>query len=134
MATLLAHIRVKSGTEDQFEDIAKRLYSSTHEHETGVRHYEYWRGAEPSTYYTLLAFDDHRAFIGHQTSAHHETAGSELGSVIEALHLEWVDPIAGASGLPPTEHQEAPEGADSLTAAHTDRYAAEVAAWWSTHR
>jgi len=134
MATILAHIRVKPGAEAQFEDIARRLYSSTQEHETGVRHYEYWRGAEPSTYYTLLAFDDHRTFIGHQTSPHHETASPELGAVIEALRLEWVDPIAGASDLPATAHQDAPDGADDLTAAYTDRFAAQVAPWWSPLR
>lgn len=134
MATILAHLRIRSGAEERFEAIARRLYAATHDHETGVRHYQYWRGSEPRTYYTLLAFDDFQTFITHQTSDHHEAASPDLGAVIESLRLEWVDPIDGASDLPPTEHQPAPEGAADLVVAHTDRFAAQVAEWWSTLR
>ena len=79
MATILAHLRVKPGMEARFEEIARRLWSATHDHETGVRHYQYWRGADERTYYTLLAFDDHRTFIRHQTSEHHEAAVARPG-------------------------------------------------------
>ncbi len=134
MATILAHITVRPGKEAQFEAIARDLYAGSHGNETGLRSYEYWRGADQRTYYTLLAFDDHRAFIDHQTSDHHETASPLLGPVIESIRLEWVDPVAGASPLPPTEHQAAPEGADELTLDYTDRYAAQVADWWQALR
>lgn len=130
MATILAHITVKEGSEARFEEIARKLATATHANETKVRRYEYWRGAEPRTYYTLLAFDDHRAFIEHQVSDHHEEASPGLGEVFESFRLEWVDPIEGASDLPPTEHQDAPEGADELTRKYTDRFAAQVADWW----
>ena len=92
--------------------------------------YEYWRGAEPRTYYTLLAFEDFRAFLAHQTSEHHEAASPELRGVVEAIRLEWVDPIAGASELPPTVAQDAPAGADPLTSDYAARFAADVAEWW----
>lgn len=134
MATILAHITVRPGTEARFEAIARDLYAASHDSEPGLRYYEYWRGQAERTYYTLLAFDDHRAFIDHQTSDHHETASPRLGPVIESIRLEWVDPVGGASPLPPTEHQEAPDGADELTAAYTDRYAAAVADWWEGQR
>ena len=61
-------------------------------------------------------------------------ASPDLGDVLESLRLEWVDPITGASDLPPTEHQPAPDGADALTAAYTDRFAAAVAPWWTPLR
>ena len=134
MATLLAHITVRPGAEAEFEAIARSLYERTHATESGVLRYEYWRGSEPGSYYTLLAFDDHRAFVAHQTSDHHEAASPQLGSVIERIRLEWVDPIDGASPLGPTEMQPAPEGADELTAAYTERYAALVADWWAPVR
>lgn len=134
MATILAHLRIRPGEEERFEAIARRLYAATHDHETGVRHYQYWRGSEPRTYYTLLAFDDFQTFITHQTSDHHEAASPELGAVLESLRLEWVDPIAGASDLPPTEHRPAPDGAPDLVTTYTDRFAAQVADWWSTLR
>jgi quinol monooxygenase YgiN len=130
MATLLAHITVKPGSESRFEDVVRTLHERTHATETGVRHYEYWRGAEPGTYYTLLSFDDHRAFIAHQTSDHHETASPMIGEMVAGLRLEWVDPVDGASALPHTAMQEAPPGADALTTKYTERFAADVADWW----
>jgi quinol monooxygenase YgiN len=112
--------------------VARTLHDRTHSTETGVRHYEYWRGAEPRTYYTLLSFDDHRAFIAHQTSDHHEAASPLLGPLVESLRLEWVDPVPGASALPPTRMQDALPGASELEVAYTDRFAAVVAEWWET--
>ena len=134
MATLLAHITVKPGSEERFEGIARDLYARTHEMEADVVRYEYWRGADPRTYYTLLSFPDHRAFIGHQTSDHHEEASPAIGETVESLRLEWVDPIADASPLVATEAQNAPDGASELVATYTDRFAAEVAEWWLSQR
>ena len=130
MATLLAHITVRPGSEAEFEAVARTLYERTHATETAVTYYEYWRGADPRTYYTLLSFDDHRAFIAHQTSTHHEAASPVIRRLVESIRLEWVDPIDGASPLPSTEMQPAPEGADALTLEYTDRFAAVVAEWW----
>ena len=134
MATILAHLTIKAGCESRFEEIARDLYDGTHANETKVLRYEYWRGAEPRTYYTLLSFDDHQAFIEHQVSDHHETASPLLGEVCEAIRLEWVDPIQTSSDLPSTNAQDAPAGADALTTTYTERYAAQVADWWMSLR
>jgi quinol monooxygenase YgiN len=130
MATLLAHITVKPGAETRFEQVARTLFEQTHAGEADVRRYEYWRGAEPRTYYSLLSFDDHAGFITHQTSDHHETASPQIGAVVESIRLEWVDPIGGASGLSATETSTAPDGADELVIKYTKQYAAQVADWW----
>jgi quinol monooxygenase YgiN len=130
MATLLAHITLKPGCEERFESVARTLYERTHAVETQVRRYEYWRGADERTYYTLLSFDDHRAFITHQTSEHHEAASPAIGELVESLRLEWVDPLAAASPLCATDMQHAPPYADELVVRYTDRFAAQVAAWW----
>ncbi len=134
MATILAHITIRPGKEAEFEAVARDLYTGSHGSESGLRYYEYWRGAEERTYYTLLAFDDHQTFIRHQTSDHHEAASPLLRPLIEAIKLEYVDPVAGASPLPPTEHQDAPDDADELTVAYTEQYAATVAPWWLAMR
>jgi len=134
MATILAHLTIKPGCEAQFEQIATELYDGTHANETKVLRYEYWRGEAPRTYYTLLAFDDHRAFIEHQVSDHHEDASPLLGDVCENIRLEWVDPIQSASSLPPTQAQSAPDNADELTLKYSDAYAAKVAEWWFAQR
>ena len=134
MATLLAHITVKPGEEERFESIARTLYERTHAEEADVRRYEYWRGSSPRTYYTLLSFDDHRGFIEHQVSDHHEEASPAIGETVESLRLEWVDPIADASPLTATAMQSAPDGASELTTTYTDRFAADVADWWLGRR
>ena len=46
MATFLAHIKVHEGKEKRFEEIARDLFSATHENEDDVVRYEYWRGSE----------------------------------------------------------------------------------------
>ena len=79
VATILAHIRVKPGTANRFEDVARKLYAETHANESRVRRYEYWRGSEENTYYTLLSFDSFVGFMEHQTSDHHESASPSLG-------------------------------------------------------
>lgn len=134
MATILVHITVREGFEAQFEDLARAMFESTHSDESGVIEYQYWRGAEHRTYYTFMSFDDHRAFIDHQTSPHHEGASSDLRAAIEKISLEWVDPVDGASPLPPTDRQPAPVDADDLVVKYTDLYAASVAAWWKPLR
>ena len=134
MATILAHITVKPGAEAQFEQISRDLYRASHAGEEGLLRYEFWRGSEPCTYYTLLSFSDFRAFIAHQTSEHHESASPQLGSVLAGLRLEWVDPVQGACELPSTEAQDLSDATDELTRAYAKRFAAQVANWWQDLR
>jgi quinol monooxygenase YgiN len=130
MATILAHIRVHPGMADRFEEIAKTLYRATHELEPNVRRYEYWRGADEHTYYSLISFDSFNAFLAHQTSDHHEAASPPLAEVIDGIRLEWVDPISGASPLLPTNGEALPADADELTSRYARWFAAQVAEWW----
>jgi len=130
MATILAHIKVNPGREADFEAVIAELYAASHAVEPDIARYEYWRGAEERTYYTLLSFPDHRRFIEHQVSDHHEEASPKFAGLFESFHLEWVDPIAESSPLAPTAHQDPPDGASELTNKYTDRFAAQVADWW----
>ena len=130
MATLLAHIQVKKGREAEFEAVAAELYRETHDREPACLRYEYWRGAEPGRYYSLLAFEDFHAFLRHQLSPHHEAASPRIGDTCETVRLEWVDPIAESSELPATEMQALPEGADEKTTRHHELFAAVVQEWW----
>lgn len=134
MATILAHLKVKEGSERAFEEISRDLYRASHDGEEGLLRYEYWRGSEPRTYYTLLSFTDFAAFIAHQTSDHHEAASPRLGGVLEGLRLEWVDPLVDASPLPSTEAQDLSAAEDALTRLYAQRFAAQVAPWWAALR
>jgi len=132
MATLLVHITIKPGKEREFEEIARGMYRATHADETGVRRYEYWRGAEERTYYTLESFDDYAGFLRHQASDHHEAP--DFGAVIESIRLEWVDPVGGAAPLVPTVAQEPPPDASERMRQYAVRQALEVQPWWSALR
>ncbi|WP_322754218.1 MULTISPECIES: antibiotic biosynthesis monooxygenase family protein [unclassified Frankia] len=130
MATLLVHIRVRPGAEERFEQIASELHAATHSREHDVRRYEYWRGEEPGTYYTLESFDRFAGFLAHETSPHHEEARPALRDVLEAVRLEWVDPIGGASPLTPTDMPPPQPDATELERALSERLAAQVQDWW----
>jgi quinol monooxygenase YgiN len=133
MATILAHIQLHPGREREFETLVRELHAATVT-EPGQRHYEYWRSATPGLYYCLLAFEDFHAFLAHQTSDHHERATPRLGELIEKMRLEWVDPVQGASLLPPTEMQPLPDGADELTRRYHRLFGATLQEWWSPLR
>ena len=56
MSTLLAKIKIHPGKENTFEAVMQTMYQATHSTEDQVIRYEYWRGADPQTYYTLLKY------------------------------------------------------------------------------
>ena len=132
MATILAHIKIYEGKEQEFEDTVKALHASTHELEPRCRRYEYWRAAKPSTYYCLLSFEDFVAFMEHQTSDHHEAP--EFPSLLESIELEWVDPIQGASDLTPTQPQSMPSDASALMKQYAETHAVQMQDWWQKLR
>lgn len=133
MATILAHIQIHPGMEARFEALVSELHEAT-ARESGKRHYDYFRSAEPGLYYCLLAFDDFHAFLAHQTSEHHEKASPQLGELIAKMRLEWVDPVQGASELPPTDMQALPDDADELTTRYHQLFAATLQDWWQPLR
>jgi hypothetical protein len=125
MSTILAHIVVRVGREAEFEALAVTLFDVSHATETRLRGYGYWRGQEPRHYYTLLAFDDYVGFLEHQSSDHHEEASPPLRECLESIRLEWVDPVAGASKLAPT---------NPLAVRYATTMPAQVAEWWKPLR
>lgn len=134
MATLLAHLRVRAGSEDRFEELARRLYEASHRSEAGLRRYEYLRSAEPRSYYCLLSFDDEASFLGHQASDHHEAASAELVDMLEASRFEWVDPVDGAAPLVRTEATGPAHDAGELERAYHRAMGVAVAEWWEERR
>ncbi|MEX0847122.1 MAG: antibiotic biosynthesis monooxygenase family protein [Ilumatobacteraceae bacterium] len=132
MATILAHITVQPGQAGRFEEIAAELHRLTHEREPDVRRYEYWRGSDENTYYSLLSFDTYNDFLVHQTSEHHEIASPQLRNVVASIRLEWVDPLQSSSPLTSTEGEALPEDASDLMVTYAERFAVQVAPWWAT--
>jgi quinol monooxygenase YgiN len=130
MATILARIRVKKGSEAPFESTVRALFAESHSVEKALRCYEYWRAQEPGLYYCLLAFNDFLGFLEHQSSAHHEAAAPALIEMISDLQLEWVDPVFGASPLPETSLQKLPDAASELIQRYAKLFPVCIADWW----
>ncbi len=132
MATFITTVRVREGTEAEFEAVSRDLHAATHARESNVRRYEYFRGAEPRTYHVLLSFDTYDDFLTHQTSDHHEAAGERFRDLFEDISFEWLDPVDGASGLAPTEMAPLPPGDDAspLWRQYHETMPAVVQDWW----
>ena len=128
MATFIAKIKIFEGKEAEFEEVAKMMYRETHTHEPTCLRYEYWRGAEPRSYYCMESFENFVGFMEHQVSPHHEAP--DFGSLLEEIELEWLDPIEGACELPPTDSQELPADASDLMKEYASTHPLTVQAWW----
>jgi quinol monooxygenase YgiN len=132
MATLLCHIEINPGKEEEFEAVMKEMYRRTHAEEPNCVRYEYFRGARPNFYYSLLSFTDRFSFLQHEISDYHE--GFDFASMIKSLEMEWVDPVVGASPLIPTESGGLPESASEAIKAAAEIYQIDVQSWWQRHR
>ena len=83
MSSLLAHIKIVDGQEKKFEELSKELYKQSHAKEDCIIRYEYYRGREKNSYYTLLVYPTYLDFLlKHQISDHHEEAGAQYLSLI----------------------------------------------------
>lgn len=133
MTTLLAHIQIKPGTEEQWEAIMHDMITQTFATEEGVLRYEYWKGQEPNLYYCLLSFTDKWAFYAHQMSDHHET--HDFAAVLDGIRLEYVDPVAGAGGgLPQTSDPALPDDASDAMKTAQERFPLDIPAWWAARK
>ena len=129
MATLLAHIRIKPGQEAVWEETIQKMVAQTQANEPSMLRYEYWKGQEPRSYYALLSFKDKAAFFHHQDADYHRNA--PYGDTIEAIRLEFVDPVANASPLPRTKNPELPQDAPEAIREWEDRSPIQIADWWA---
>jgi len=132
MATLLCHITINPGKEQEFEAVIKEMYRRTHAEEPGCVRYEYYRAAQAGKYYCLLSFADRLAFLEHQVSEYHE--GFDFAAMIASLDMEWVDPVGQGSPLRPTEVDTLPRVVDDAIRAAAKRYPVHVQDWWQAYR
>jgi len=129
MTTLLAHMRVRPGREEDWEALMRFMTLETFRKEGGVIRYEFWRGEAERTYYGLLAFKDKQAYYEHQVSETFRQADFSL--LLEELRVEYVGPVEGAGGgLPPTRDPPLPEDADESLREVQELYPIRIPDWW----
>lgn len=129
MATILAHLEIKPGKEAEWEAIMADMVRQTFEQEDQVLRYEYFKAQKPLHYYCLLSFEDKWAFYLHQASDYHE--GHDFESVLASVELEYVDPVQGASGLPPTENPPLPDDASETLRNIELIFPIAIPEWWA---
>jgi quinol monooxygenase YgiN len=135
MPTLLVRMQVKTGKAARYEEILRELVKDTQAHEPGCLRYEYWRGAEPDSYYCLLSFTDTQAFYVHQSSEYHEQYLPELFEMFDGFSIEYVDPVdRGGAGLPLTQDVALPPDAPPRMQEAVAKYPIAVQAWWAALR
>jgi quinol monooxygenase YgiN len=132
MATLLCHIEINPGKEDEFEAVMKEMYRRTHAEEPNCVRYEYYRAAQPGKYYSLLSFTDSVSFWEHQISDYHE--GYDFAAMIKSLEMEWIDPVKDASPMISTTSTKPPKEASDLIRSAAETYKIEVQSWWQQYQ
>lgn len=131
MLVVTARLTVDPDRIEEFEELARQLWSETHRREPGCRRYEYVRLPERGHYLTLMTFDDHDAFITHQASAHHmEIAAGPMRELVTGIVLELGETVGGASGTVDDPATEPLDVDPALRDHYAARYPApEFGAW-----
>lgn len=95
MMAFIARLVVKAGKEKEFEDLQKKLYDLTHEHEPDTLVYDFLKHRdEPRTYVVYSTFKDEAAFETHQASAFHDDLVPPiLECLAEEMDLQFFDGV-----------------------------------------
>ena len=95
MLGVVATIKVKSGMEKQFEEVAKELVAKVNANEPGCKLYALHHGEQPSTYVFMERYADQAAVEAHRASEHFKTLGRQMGEFMdgraEVLRLREVE-------------------------------------------
>jgi quinol monooxygenase YgiN len=82
MLTVIAQIKVKSGLEEKFEDLAKQLVHASRQEE-GCLEYGLWRADVVGDYTFIECYKDPAAVDAHRKSEHFRQIGRAMGAYLE---------------------------------------------------
>ena len=83
MLAVVAHIKVKEGTQADFEAVAKQLVEKVNENEEGCVLYQLHKGDDPLVYTFLERYKDQAATEAHRKSDHFRTLGRAMGEFMD---------------------------------------------------
>ena len=83
MLGVVAKIKVKEGTQQQFEEVAKKLVAAVRANEPGCKLYALHRSDDPLVYVFLEQYQDQAAVEAHRASDHYKTHGREMGQFMD---------------------------------------------------
>jgi len=95
MLGVVATLKVKSGTEKEFETVAKELVAKVNASEPGCKLYALHRAETPGTYVFMERYVDQAAAAAHRATDHFKTLGRKMGEYMdgrpEILRLREVE-------------------------------------------
>jgi quinol monooxygenase YgiN len=96
MIGVVAVIRVKPGTEAEFEQVFAELTAQVRANEPANQVYQLTRSrSEPRTYKVLEIYEDDAALETHRTSEHYKAGGRKMRELAEAPpEVEVLDAVA----------------------------------------
>src|ERR1700733_6682177 len=83
MLAVVATIKVKPGSEAEFEAVAKELAAQVNAKEPGCRLYILTRSPSPQTYVFMERYDDQAASDAHVASEHFRDLGRKMGAFLD---------------------------------------------------
>ena len=92
---VVATIKIKEGTNEAFEAVAKELMAAVHANEPGNKAYQFCKSrTEPTTYVVLEIYADQAALEAHGKSDHFRTIGPKMGpSMAGRADVQYFDAI-----------------------------------------
>lgn len=83
MLSVVATIKVKPGTEHEFEAVAKQLVAKVTANEPGCKLYTLSKGDTPLTYVFMERYVDDEAVKAHRATEHFKDLGRKMGAFME---------------------------------------------------
>jgi quinol monooxygenase YgiN len=83
MLAVVATLKIKPGTERDFEAVAKQLVEKVNALEPGCKLYTLCKGDTPLTYVFLERYVDEDATKAHRGSDHFKELGRKMGAFME---------------------------------------------------
>jgi quinol monooxygenase YgiN len=83
MLAVVATLKVKPGTEQEFEAVAKELVAKVNAGEPGCKLYALHRTETPGTYVFMERYVDQAAVDAHRAAEHFKTLGRKMGEYMD---------------------------------------------------
>jgi quinol monooxygenase YgiN len=83
MLGVVATLKVKPGTERDFEAVAKELVAKVNAGEPGCKLYALHRAETPGTYVFMERYVDQAAVEAHRATDHFKTLGRKMGEYMD---------------------------------------------------